>query len=34
MYDNARVLSEEERQGRLAIRLKARGLALAAPTYQ
>jgi len=30
----ARVLGEQERRGRLAIRLKARGLALAAPTYQ
>jgi len=33
--DDARVLSaEEERRGQLVIRLKARGLALAAPTYQ
>jgi len=32
--DDARVLSEEERRCRLAIRLKARGLALAAPTYR
>jgi len=31
--DDARVLNEEERRGRLAMRLKARGLALAAPTY-
>jgi len=32
--DDARVLSEQERRGRLAIRLKARGLALAAPTHR
>ena len=32
--DNARVLSEEEWRGRLEIMLKARGLALAALTYQ